>query len=424
MKLFWLSIYNLILYPAFFIVAVLLCPFNHKIRAGFLGRYYSLKKLKYFKSINSSSDIYWFHVSSFGEFQQIESIISSIKNSNDNVRIIVSFFSPSGYSNVNDDNIDCKIYLPFDFAWSIFRVLKLVKPKKIIFASYDIWPNIVLIARFLNIDTILISARIHNDSFKLGRLGKSIYKAIYSLIGQIFTVNNQDLENIKLIVPDKIIEAMGNPRFDIALRRESNVDVKFDIDYKLKNRLFLFASLWPEDDSILFPRIFDLLKNNHSAKIILIPHELSDRSINYYQKQASRNNLSSIVVEDYIDLSKLKEQIIIINTVGILYKLYWQAHISYIGGGFSKNGIHNIMEPAVASNPIIFGPNYSNGNFSEAEELLSTSAAFTINSDLELIEVFEKLNDISIYDLASTSARNVMENNIGSTSKLLSKILA
>ena len=424
MKLFWLSIYNLILYPVFFIVVALLYPFNHKIRSGFSGRYYSLKKLKDFKITNPSSDIYWFHVSSFGEFQQIESIISSIKNNNDNTKIIVSFFSPSGYSNVNDNNIDCKVYLPFDFAWSIFRVLKLIKPKKIIFASYDVWPNILLIARFLNIDTILISVRIHSNSFKLTRLGRSIYKVIYTLISQIFTVNNQDLENIKLIVPDKIIEAMGNPRFDIALRRESNVDVKFDMEYKLKNRFFLFASLWPEDDSILFPRIFDLLKNNHTAKIILIPHELSDRSINYYQKQASRNNLSSIVIEDYIDLSKLKEQVVIVNTVGILYKLYWQAHISYIGGGFSKNGIHNIMEPAVASNPIIFGPNYSNGNFSEAEELLSASAAFTINSDLELIEVFKKLNDISTYDLASACSRSVMENNIGSTSKLLSKILA
>ncbi len=192
----------------------------------------------------------------------------------------------------------------------------------------------------------------------------------------------------------------------------------------IKEEILPFTLISPEVGFIIFPRIFDLLEDNHNAKIILIPHELSDKSINYYQKQASRKNLSSIVIEDYIDLSSLKEQIIIINTVGILYKLYWQAHISYIGGGFSKNGIHNIMEPAVASNPIIFGPNYSNGNFSEAEELLSTSAAFTINSDLELIEVFEKLNDISIYDLASTSARNVMENNIGSTSKLLSSILA
>ena len=164
---------------------------------------------------------------------------------------MVSFFSPSGYNNVDNNNIDCKIYLPFDFFWSVFRSLKVVKPKKIIFASYDIWPNILLMARFLHIDTVLISARIHNDSFKLRALGKSIYRVIYSLIDEIFTVNNQDLENIKLIIPNKKVEAMGNPRFDIALEKESNVKIKFDIDYKLKNKLFLFASLWPEDDAIL-----------------------------------------------------------------------------------------------------------------------------------------------------------------------------
>ena len=362
-------------------------------------------------------------MSSFGEFQQIESIISNIKNSNANAGIVVSFFSPSGYNNVDNNNIDCKIYLPFDFFWSVFRSLKVVKPKKIIFASYDIWPNILLMARFLHIDTVLISARIHNDSFKLRALGKSLYKSIYSLIDEIFTVNNQDLENIKLIIPNKKVEAMGNPRFDIALEKESNVKIKFDIDYKLKNKLFLFASLWPEDDAILFPKIFDLLDSNNDTKIILIPHELSDKSINYYQKQASRKNVSSIVIEDYIDLSDLKEQVIIVNAMGILYKLYWQTYISYIGGGFSKNGIHNVMEPAVASNPIIFGPNYSNGNFLEAEELLSLSSAFTVKSNLELMDVLDKLNDVNAYNLASTSSRRFMENNIGSTKKLLSRIV-
>ena len=423
MNFFWLLIYNVLLYPIFFVIAVLLFPFNYKIRAGLLGRYHSLKKLKKFQNTNPFSDVYWFHVSSFGEFQQIESIISNIKNSNANAGIVVSFFSPSGYNNVDNNNIDCKIYLPFDFFWSVFRSLKVVKPKKIIFASYDIWPNILLMARFLHIDTVLISARIHNDSFKLRALGKSLYKSIYSLIDEIFTVNNQDLENIKLIIPNKKVEAMGNPRFDIALEKESNVKIKFDIDYKLKNKLFLFASLWPEDDAILFPKIFDLLDSNNDTKIILIPHELSDKSINYYQKQASRKNVSSIVIEDYIDLSDLKEQVIIVNAMGILYKLYWQTYISYIGGGFSKNGIHNVMEPAVASNPIIFGPNYSNGNFLEAEELLSLSSAFTVKSNLELMDVLDKLNDVNAYNLASTSSRRFMDNNIGSTKKLLSRIV-
>ena len=185
----------------------------------------------------------------------------------------------------------------------------------------------------------------------------------------------------------------------------------------------MFASLWPEDDKVLFPSVFDLLEHDDNAKIILIPHELSDKSINYYQKQASRKNLSSIVIEDYIDLSQLNEKVVIVNKMGILYKLYWQAYIVYIGGGFSKNGIHNIMEPAVASNPVIFGPNYSNGNFFEAEELLRASSAYAVNSTDELMESFNKLSQTNIYNFASKSSRKVIQNNIGSTDKLLSRIV-
>ena len=422
MNSFWLFIYNVFLYPVFFIVTVFLLPFNSKIRSGFLGRFHSLSKLRKFKENSSFSDIYWFHVSSYGEFQQIESIILNIKSNNDNAGIIVSFFSPSGYTNVHNKNIDCKVYVPFDFLWSAFRALNIIKPKKLILASYDIWPNIILVARFLNIKTILISARIHNNSYKLTFTGRSIYKSIFNLVDQIFTVNNADLNNMKLIVPNKAIEALGNPRFDIALDKESSVGIKFDINYKLKNKLFMFASLWPEDDKVLFPSVFDLLEHD-DAKIILIPHELSDKSINYYQKQASRKNLSSIVIEDYIDLSQLNEKVVIVNKMGILYKLYWQAYIVYIGGGFSKNGIHNIMEPSVASNPVIFGPNYSNGNFFEAEELLKASSAYAVNSTDELMKAFNKLSQTDIYNFASKSSRKVIQNNVGSTDKLVSRIV-
>jgi len=422
MKFIWLTIYNIFLYPIFFLLAIILFPFNTKIRLGIQGRYRSLNRLRRFKQSNSFSEIYWFHVSSFGEFQQIESIIDDIKRSNNNAGILVSFFSPSGYKNVNSDRIDCKIYLPFDFLFSVFRCLSVIKPKKMIFASYDVWPNVLIVARYLGIETMLISARVHDKSLKLKMPAKSIYRSIYGMIDKIFTVNNKDLENIKLIIPSKKIEAMGNPRFDIAIKKESNIDIKFDMNYKSENKIFLFASLWPQDDSILFPQIFDLL-NHNNAKIVLIPHELSDKSINYYQKQATKNNISSIVIDSCINLSELKERVVIVNAVGILYKLYWQAYISYVGGGFSRNGIHNIMEPAVASNPIIFGPNYSNGNFFEAEQLLSASSAFTINSSKNLMEVLSMLNDDSIYESASKSSRFVMEENRGSTDRLLSRIL-
>ena len=187
--------------------------------------------------------------------------------------------------------------------------------------------------------------------------------------------------------------------------------------------MFLFERLWPEDHSILFPTIFDLLKNNESSKIVLVPHELSDSITNYYIDQVEENNLSYKIVDTYMDLRNIEASIIIINTVGILYKLYWQAYIAYVGGGFSKNGINNIMEPAIAGNPIIFGPNHSNSNFLEASQLLNRSAAFEVSSSEELIHTFNRLLEKDFYLSASDASKNVIDNNLGSTKKLISEIL-
>ena len=126
MRYIWLTVYNLIIYPLFFVLALFLIPFNKKIRLGFFGRLKSKKELLKFKNNTSFSKHYWFHVSSHGEYQQVQSIIAELKK--DNIGIIVSFFSPSGFNNVNDENIDCKIYLPFDFLISLYRSLKIVNP--------------------------------------------------------------------------------------------------------------------------------------------------------------------------------------------------------------------------------------------------------------------------------------------------------
>tara|TARA_B100000809_G_scaffold231203_1_gene246185 strand:- start:422 stop:1696 length:1275 start_codon:yes stop_codon:yes gene_type:complete len=422
MRLFWFILYNLIFYPLFFILTVLLIPFNRKIRDGFIGRLKTRRKLADFKNNTSFSENYWFHVSSHGEYQQVQSIIAELKKDN-SIGIIVSFFSPSGFNNVHDNNIDCKIYLPFDFLISLYRSLKIVKPSKFIIASYDVWPNVISICKILGIKTLLISLRIHPNSFKLSLLGRSLYKSTYQSINQIFTVSTKDLSNLRKIINNKEFMAMGNPRFDMANNKSQGVDIKFSYDERIQKKLFLFASLWPEDHSILFPKIFDLLKNDESSKIVLVPHELSDGITNYYVDQIEKNNLSYKIIDAYMDLRNIEQNIIIVNTVGILYKLYWQAYIAYIGGGFSNNGIHNIMEPAVAGNPVIFGPNHSNSNFLEASQLLNKSAAFEVSSSEELMHRFNRLLDRDFYLSASDASKSVIDNNLGSTKKLISKIL-
>ena len=131
--------------------------------------------------------------------------IEEIKR-NKNKGVIVSFFSPSGFNNVHNENIDCKIYLPFDFFLSLYRSLKIVQPSKLIFASYDVWPNTVFISQLLDIKTMLISLRIHSNSFKLSILGRSLYKSTYQSINQIFTVSTKDLSNLR-----KIIKIVNSP---------------------------------------------------------------------------------------------------------------------------------------------------------------------------------------------------------------------
>ena len=421
MRYIWLTIYNLIIYPLFFVLAFFLIPFNKKIRLGFFGRLKSRKELLKFKSNTSFSKHYWFHVSSHGEYQQVQSIIAELKK--ENIGIIVSFFSPSGFNNVNDNNIDCKIYLPFDFLISLYRSLKIVNPSKFIIASYDVWPNAISTCKMLGIKTLLISLRIHSKSFKLSFIGRSLYKAVYAQINQIFTVSSKDLSNLKKIINSERFMAMGNPRFDVAHLKSEDVSIKISLNDRIDKKLFLFASLWPEDHKILFPHIFDLLKKHSNSKIILVPHEISESIIDNYKTLARENNLSYKVIDRYLDMKNIEEDVIIVNAVGILYKLYWQSYVSYIGGGFSIGGIHNIMEPAVASNPVIFGRNYSNSNFLEANQLLSSSAAFSVNSSEDLMNTFTSLSDKDFYLYASNSSKNVMDNNLGSTKKLMSVIV-
>ena len=421
MKYIWLTIYNLIIYPLFFVLILFLIPFNKKIRLGFFGRLKSRKELLRFKNRNSFSKHYWFHVSSHGEYQQVQSIIAELKKND--VGIIVSFFSPSGFNNVNDNNIDCKIYLPFDFLISLYRSLKVVKPSKFIIASYDVWPNVISVCKMLGIKTLLISLRIHSNSFKLSFVGRSLYKAVYAQINEIFTVSSQDLSNLKKIINNERFMAMGNPRFDVAHMKSKDVSIKLSLDDRIEKKIFLFASLWPEDHKILFPYVFDLLKKDSNSKIVLVPHELSESIVDYYRILAKENNLSYKVIDEYVDMRNVEVDIIVINAVGILYKLYWQSYVSYIGGGFSNGGIHNIMEPAVARNPVIFGRNYSNSNFLEANQLLNSSAAFSINSSEDLMNIFTNLSNKDFYLHASNSSKNVIKNNLGSTKKLMSVII-
>lgn len=404
-----LIIYNLFVLPIIISLSIILSLFNKKIRKGFLGRFQSISSLKSFNS-EKFSNIYWFHSSSYGEYQQVETLIDKLKKSDPNIGIVTSFFSPSGFENVKDNNIDLKIYLPFDFILTSYKALKLVKPKKIFFTSSDFWPSFLFVANNLNITTILTSARYRNS-----------YKIFLNMFDRIFCISENDYQLMKRNIVNDKITVTGNPRYDRILNNLNNVKYKIKSDIK-ENKILILASMWMEDNKIIFENLIGSSLINNFEKIIIVPHEISEKYINYYCSALKERNFTFKVIDSYQNFETFSEKFIIVNKVGFLSKLYMQTSITYIGGGFSKSGIHNIIEPAAASNPVIFGPNFLNSNKLDAQGLINISGGFSIESFNVFKEKINWLLNIENFKYSSDRCKSFVMENSGSTEKIIEVI--
>tara|TARA_B100001029_G_scaffold21636_1_gene14541 strand:- start:6043 stop:7278 length:1236 start_codon:yes stop_codon:yes gene_type:complete len=405
-----LLIYNLLALPIIISVSIILSIFNKKIRKGFLGRLRSISSLKSFSS-EKFSNIYWFHSSSYGEYQQVETLIDKLKKSDPNIGIITSFFSPSGFENVKDDNIDLKIYLPFDFILTSYKALKLIKPKKIFFTSSDFWPSFLFVANNLNITTILTSARYRNS-----------YKIFLNMFDMIFCVSDNDCQLMKRNIKNDKITVTGNPRYDRILNNLNNVKYKIKSDINEKNKILILASMWMEDNKIIFENLINSSLINNFEKIIIVPHEISEKYINYYCSAFEKRNFTYKLIDNYQNFETLAEKFIIVNKVGFLSKLYLQTSITYVGGGFSKSGIHNIIEPAAASNPVIFGTNFLNSNQLDAQGLINVCGGFSIESFNAFKEKINWLLNMENYKYSSDKCKSFVLENSGSTEKIIEVI--
>jgi len=404
-----LIIYNLFVLPIIISLSIILSLFNKKIRKGFLGRFQSISSLKSFNS-EKFSNIYWFHSSSYGEYQQVETLIDKLKKSDPNIGIVTSFFSPSGFENVKDNNIDLKIYLPFDFILTSYKALKLVKPKKIFFTSSDFWPSFLFVANNLNITTILTSARYRNS-----------YKIFLNMFDRIFCISENDYQLMKRNIVNDKITVTGNPRYDRILNNLNNVKYKIMPDIK-ENKVLILASMWMEDNKIIFENLIGSSLINNFEKIIIVPHEISEKYINYYCSALKERNFTFKVIDSYQNFETFSEKFIIVNKVGFLSKLYMQTSITYVGGGFSNSGIHNIIEPAAASNPVIFGPNFLNSNKLDAQGLINISGGFSIESFNVFKEKINWLLNIENFKYSSDRCKSFVMENSGSTEKIIEVI--
>ena len=422
MNTLFFVVYN-ILYPVFLFFVFFLSIFNKKIRVGLAGRFESIHILnKYFNQDNIKSNIYWFHCSSYGEYLQVEQIINGLKKKENNCIILLSFFSPSGFVNCKNDNVDCKIYLPFDFLWTIKKAIKIVSPNAIILANNDIWYNFLNVAQSKNIKTYLIGAESKQFHKNIFSAAYYIYKPIYFSFSKIFAVDENDQKDIFNYLKNKTISEIpitGNPRFDQVIQRSKKQHERGKIDISKREDILLMASMHKEDRNMILAQLIKYLKNTN-IQVYWISHEPNSQENKYLSNIFNRNSLSTEVIDSIQSIGQIDSRIVIINAVGVLADLYWTTKVAYVGGGFSS-GVHNLMEPAVAGVPMIFGPRYK--KFKEAVEIVSQNAGRSISKSIDFNKFLDfYFNSEENLTHSSKSARNIILNHSGASVKILNHL--
>ena len=423
MNTLFFLVYNILLYPVFLFLMFFLSIFNKKIRAGLIGRFESIQILnKYFNQNNIKSSIYWFHCSSYGEYLQVEQVIGGLKKKDNNCIILLSFFSPSGFVNCKNNNVDCKIYLPFDFLWTIKKAIKIVSPNAIILANNDIWYNFLNVAQSKNIKTYLIGAESKQFHKNIFSTAYYIYKPIYFSFSKIFAVDENDQKDIFNYLKNKTISEIpitGNPRFDQVIQRSKKQHELDKIDISQREDILLMASMHKEDRNMILAQLIKYLKYTN-IQVYWISHEPNSQENKYLSNIFNTNSLSTEVINSIESIGQTNSRIVIINAVGVLADLYWITKVAYVGGGFSS-GVHNLMEPAMAGVPMIFGPRYK--KFKEAVEIVSQNAGHSISKSIEFNNFLNfYFNSEENLTHSSKSAKSIILNHSGASVKILNHL--
>ena len=425
MKYFWFFVYKIILIPIVVVIGAIGLCFNKKLRDGLFGRFQTRKVLKnYLNELNGDEIIYWFHASSHGEFLQTKPVLLGLKEVEPHAKLIVSFFSPSGYQHVNDESIDCKIYLPLDFYWIVKSALRLVRPEKLIFAAYDIWPNLIWAAKELGIPTVLFAARFKKGTAKLLPVVRNFYHHVYKNFHSIYTITKTDHNHLQLMLENSsntTVRVFGNPRYDHVKSTADKFTTEHTKSVLSRKKRIIFASIHDEDERIIYESVLRLLNDYESLSILWVPHEPIPSVIDASVQRFEELGFKVSVFSKQTPYDKDDPKVIVVDVVGVLSHLYWDGIIAYVGGGFST-GIHNVMEPAIARLPILFGPQYE--NFHEAEELIKSGGGWSIENGEEL---FDKINillsDDSKIIPASFAATDVIHRNVGAATRVVRGII-
>lgn len=363
------ALYNILIYLASGVIP-LFGLFNQKIKKGLRGRANTFSILK--NKIQKTDKTLWFHCASLGEFEQGLPVFKAVIKDHPDHKVILSFFSPSGYEiKKNIPWADAVVYLPLDTTSNAKKFLALAHPELIIFVKYELWPNFLHEIKRNAIDAILISAVFKKTQVHFKWYGQFMKKGLNAFM-HIFV---QDEASYSLLHDNGFHNTTlaGDTRFDrVSAQLTTNNTLDFIETFKGNNICFVAGSTWPEDEKLLLQYI----NNNPSDKVkyVIAPHEIHESHISSLTKKLKVPYvLYSQMVVEKLATSK----VLIIDTIGLLSKIYSYADLALVGGATGTTGLHNTLEAAVFGIPILIGPNYE--SFPEAKAMIATKGMFSFN---------------------------------------------
>ncbi len=386
--------------------------FNNKARLLNQGQKQTFSYLE--QSIEQSQNIIWIHSASLGEFEQGRPIIEHIKREYSQYKILLTFFSPSGYEvRKNYTEADYICYLPFDTQKKASKFIEIVNPKIAFFIKYEFWRNYIEQLNKHNIPLYMVSCTFRPEQifFKHNIVAKWYRKTLKDI--KFYFVQNEKSANLLNNIGINNYKITGDTRFDrVADIAKLNRQLPVIESFKANNKLIVIGSSWQADEEILI----NVIKSN-KYKVIIAPHEIKNSNIERIIKYTdSAIKYTLIDKNSNLETSKL----LIIDCIGLLSSIYQYADLAYVGGGFGV-GIHNTLEAAMYNIPIVFGPNYK--KFNEAVELINRNIAYSISSQKECSHIIEKLlSDNKKRQVIEHECKNFMQENIGATQKIIEKV--
>lgn len=360
---------------------------------------------------DNQAPVIWVHASSLGEFEQARPVIEQLKKELPSHKILLTFFSPSGYEvRKNYDQADYVFYLPWDTAKKARQFVDITRPALAIFIKYEFWYHFTNQLKERNIPLLGVSAIFRNDQIFFKTYG-GLFRRILKNFTYLFVQNDESVQLLKSIGITQVTRA-GDTRFDrvYELVRDGQ-DIPIAKEFKGQDKVMVIGSCWPEDLDVLIPFINE---NYHFLKFIVAPHEISEENLITLEKA-----ISGTVIRYSRAATQSPENchVLLIDNIGMLSRLYRYGEFAYVGGAFGK-GLHNILEAACYGLPIFFG-NKNYEKFQEAKDLINRGGAFEIADYRDLKDKYEMITLPENFMLACEVTRQYVEENLGATGKVI-----